>query len=44
MKIIEININDLTPYENNARKHGNDDVAAIKKSIEEFGMCDMESR
>lgn len=40
MKIIEININDLTPYENNARKHGNDDVTAIKKSIEEFGMCD----
>lgn len=33
-------IDSLTPYEKNARRHGNFDVSIIKKSIEEFGFND----
>lgn len=33
-------IDSLTPYEKNARKHGEFDVTIIKKSIEEFGFND----
>ena len=33
-------IDSLTPYEKNARKHGDFDVAIIKKSIQEFGFND----
>lgn len=33
-------IEELTPYEKNARRHGDFDVGIIKKSIEEFGFND----
>ena len=36
MEIIEVNIEDLKPYEHNPR-HNDDAVAAVAKSIEEFG-------
>lgn len=40
LKIEYIPIDQLTPYERNARKHADFDVDVIAKSIEEFGMCD----
>ena len=40
LKIEYIDINKITPYENNARKHQKADFEAIKKSIEAFGMND----
>lgn len=40
IKITYIAIKDITPYKNNARKHGETDVAAIMKSIKEFGFLD----
>lgn len=40
MKIEQIKIKDLRPYERNARKHEAADVATIAKSIEEFGFRD----
>ena len=40
MKIEQIKIEDLKPYERNARKHEAADVAAIVKSIEAFGFND----
>ena len=40
LKIEYIGIDNLTPYENNARKHEKEDVEYIKNSIEEFGMND----
>lgn len=40
LRIEYIDINKITPYENNARKHQKADVEAIKKSIEAFGMND----
>lgn len=40
LKIEYINISELKPYKNNARKHGKTDVDAVKKSIDKFGMCD----
>lgn len=33
-------IGTIEPYENNARKHGKKDLAAIEKSIQEFGFND----
>lgn len=33
-------LDELTPYENNARKHEKADLSTIEKSIENFGMCD----
>ena len=33
-------LNELQPYEHNARKHEHEDVEAIKRSIEEFGFND----
>lgn len=33
-------VEDLQPYEHNARKHDTEDVEAIKKSIEQFGFND----
>lgn len=33
-------VNDLQPYEHNARKHDTEDVEAIKRSIEQFGFND----
>ena len=40
IKITYIAIKDITPYKNNARKHGETDVAAIIASIKEFGFLD----
>lgn len=40
LQIEYIEIDKLLPYENNARQHGEEDVAAIKKSIGDYGMCD----
>ena len=40
LRIEYIDIDKITPYENNARKHQKTDVDAIKKSIESFGMND----
>jgi len=40
MKIEQIRIEDLRPYERNARKHEAADVAAIARSIEAFGFND----
>lgn len=35
-----MDITALKPYERNARKHEPKDIAAIRKSIEDFGFCD----
>ena len=40
LKIEYLSVNNLTPYENNAKKHGDEDIEYIKNSIEEFGMND----
>lgn len=40
LKIEYLPITELKPYENNARKHAEADIEAIKKSIEEFGFND----
>lgn len=40
LKIEYLDIDKLTPYEGNARKHQDLDVSTIKNSISEFGMCD----
>ena len=40
LKIEYIPVDELNPYENNARKHGEEDVQAIVRSIEEFGFND----
>ena len=40
MKIEQIKIEDLRPYERNARKHEKADVAAIAESIKAFGFND----
>ena len=40
MEIIKLNINDITPYEKNAKIHTESQIEQIKKSIQEFGMND----
>ena len=40
LNIETININDLVPYQNNAKKHPQKQIDKIKKSIEEFGFND----
>lgn len=40
MQIVNVNIDDLKPYEKNARKHQALDVAAIAESIKAFGFRD----
>lgn len=40
LKIEYVSVDALTPYENNARSHGKDDVKAIADSIREFGFVD----
>lgn len=40
LKIEYIPLANLTPYEKNARLHTEADLATIRHSIEEFGMCD----
>ena len=39
-KIVMLAVDSLKPYERNARKHGEEDVAAIAESIREFGFND----
>lgn len=40
LKVEYVNIDSIEPYKNNARNHGDKDVQAIKRSIEEFGFND----
>lgn len=40
MEIIKINIEDIKPYENNAKMHPQEQIEQIKKSIIEFGNND----
>lgn len=40
LKIEKLNINDLTPYEGNAKEHPAEQIEQIKKSIQEFGFDD----
>ena len=40
LKIEYLNVNDLKPYENNARKHEQEDIQTIVNSIKEFGFND----
>lgn len=40
MKIIEINIDEIIPYENNVKKHPKSQIEQIKASILEFGFND----
>lgn len=40
MKIEKIKISEIQPYKNNAKKHPQEQIEQIKKSIKEFGMCD----
>lgn len=40
MEIIELKLEELTPYENNARMHADKDISVIANSIKEFGMND----
>lgn len=41
MEIATLNLADLTPYEQNARHHEQEDLEAIKASILEFGFNDL---
>lgn len=40
MEIIKLNIEDIKPYEKNAKVHTKEQIEQIKKSIQEFGMND----
>ena len=40
LKIVYLDPNELTPYENNTRKHAPSDIESIKKSIEQDGFND----
>lgn len=40
LKIVYLSPDALTPYEKNARRHGEEDVSAIVRSIEQFGFDD----
>ena len=40
LKVEYIPINEITPYENNAKIHTEEQIEQIKRSIEEFGMND----
>lgn len=40
LQITYMDINELTPYERNTRKHTDNDVQYIVNSIKEFGMKD----
>ena len=40
LKIEYLNVNDIKPYERNARRHESYDVEAIKESIKTFGFDD----
>lgn len=40
MEIKEMSVHDLTPYKNNAKKHTDEQIEQIKKSIREYGFND----
>ena len=40
MEIVKIKINDLTPYEKNAKQHPQEQIEQIKLSIQKYSMCD----
>lgn len=40
MNVVNIKINEITPYENNAKIHTKEQIEQIKKSIQQFGMND----
>ena len=40
MEIVKIKINDLTPYEKNAKQHPKEQIEQIKLSIQKYSMCD----
>ena len=40
LKIVYLSPDALTPYERNARRHGEEDVRVIENSIRENGFCD----
>lgn len=40
LSIEYLSVDDLTPYENNARKHNDEDVSMIENSIEQFDFND----
>ena len=40
LKIEYVDINEIKPYENNAKLHPKEQIEQIKKSIQEFDMCD----
>lgn len=40
MEIVKIKINDLTPYEKNAKQHPQEQIEQIKLSIQKYKMCD----
>ena len=40
LKVVVLSVDELTPYEKNARTHKDFDVSVIKKSIQEFGFND----
>lgn len=40
MKIIKIKLNEIKPYEKNAKKHPKEQIEQIKKSIQQFGFND----
>ena len=40
LKIEYVGIDDIKPYENNAKQHPEEQIEQIKKSIEQFGMND----
>ena len=40
MEIVKININEINPYENNAKEHPREQIEQIKQSILEFGNND----
>lgn len=40
MEIVKIKIDDLTPYEKNAKLHPKEQIEQIKLSIQKYSMCD----
>lgn len=40
LKVESVKIGDLVPYEKNAKKHPEEQVKTIERSMEEFGNCD----
>lgn len=40
MKIVNLKIKDLKPYEKNAKTHPKENIEAIKKSIQKYGFAD----